>query len=69
VVDQARQARLAEGMVRGSPVRDRVAGFGQQAANALYPATAGDPAPQPGPRLYSGPNDAVISMGCVGLSV
>jgi hypothetical protein len=58
MVDQAWQARLAEGMVRAYLVQDHVAGFGFQAVNALYPATAGEPAPQPGPRLYSGPDDA-----------
>jgi hypothetical protein len=57
MVDQAWQSRLAEGMVRAYLVRDRVAGFGYQAVNALYPALAGAPAPQPGPRLYSGPED------------
>jgi hypothetical protein len=58
MVDQAWQARMAEGMLRAYLVRDRVAGFGFQAVNALYPATAGEPPPQPGPRLYSGPDDA-----------
>jgi hypothetical protein len=57
MVDQAWQARLAEGMVRAYLVQDRVAGFGHQAVNALYPAAAGEAAPQPGPRLYSGPDD------------
>ena len=57
MVDQAWQPRLAEGMVRAYLVRDRVAGFGHQAVNALYPAAEGETAPQPGPRLYSGPDD------------
>lgn len=57
MIDQAWQARLADGMVRAYLVGDRVAGFGWQAVNALHPATADDPAPQPGPRLYSGPDD------------
>jgi hypothetical protein len=57
MIDQAWQSRLSEGMVRAYLVHDRVAGFGHQAINALYPATAGEPAPQPGPRLYSGPDD------------
>jgi len=57
MVDQAWQPRLAEGMVRAYMVRDRVAGFGHQAINALYAAAAGAPAVQPGPRLYSGPQD------------
>ena len=58
MIDQAWQPRLHEGMVRAYLVRDRVAGFGHQAINALYPASAADAAPQPGPRLYSGPDDA-----------
>lgn len=57
MVDQAWQPRLTEGMVRAYLVKDRVAGFGHQAVNALYPAASGEPAPQPGPRLYSGPDD------------
>jgi hypothetical protein len=62
MVDQAWQTRLAEGMVRAYLVRDRVAGFGHQAVNALYPAAAGEAAPQPGPRLYSGPDDARFQL-------
>ena len=58
MIDQAWQPRLREGMVRAYLVRDRVAGFGHQAINALYPSTAGEPAPQQGPRLYSGPGDS-----------
>jgi hypothetical protein len=50
VIDQAWQPRLAEGMVRAYLVEDRVTGFGLQAVNALHPD-----APQPGPRLYHGP--------------
>jgi hypothetical protein len=38
-------------MVRAYLVRDRVAGFGHQAVNALHPTE-----PQPGPRLYHGPD-------------
>ncbi len=57
MIDQAWQPRLREGMVRAYLVRGRVAGFGHQAINALYPATAGNAAPQPGPRLYSDPED------------
>lgn len=57
MIDQAWQPRLAEGMTRAYLVRDRVAGFGHQAVNALVPARDGEPAPQPGPRLYSGPDD------------
>jgi hypothetical protein len=55
MIDQAWQPRLAEGMVRAYLVEDRVTGFGHQAINALVPATrTGEPAPQPGPRLYHG---------------
>ncbi len=52
MVDQAWQPRLVDGMVRAYLVADRVAGFGHQAINALYPSTVGEPAPAPGPRLY-----------------
>lgn len=61
VIDQAYQPRLPEGMVRCYLVRDRVAGFGHQAVNALFPAPPGAPAtdaPQPGPRLYHPPTPA-----------
>jgi hypothetical protein len=57
MIDQAWQPRLAEGMTRAYLVRDRVAGFGHQAVNALYPARTGAAAPPPGPRLYSGADD------------
>ncbi|MBL8359063.1 MAG: Cj0069 family protein [Rubrivivax sp.] len=53
LIDQAWQPRLAEGMVRAYLVGDRVAGFGHQAINALHPDE-----PQPGPRLYHGPDDS-----------
>ena len=56
MVDQAWQPRLAEGMVRAYLVGARVAGFGHQAVNALYPAPPGQAAPAPGPRLYHGPD-------------
>jgi hypothetical protein len=56
MIDQAWQPRLVEGMVRAYLVEDRVAGFGVQAVNALYPGTGGEPPPQPGPRLYHGPD-------------
>jgi len=52
MIDQAWQPRLAEGMTRAYLVEDRVAGFGHQAVNALFPAAPGEPAPQPGARLY-----------------
>ena len=58
IIDQAWQPRLPEGMIRCYLVHDRVAGFGHQAINALYPAPPGAPpeaAPQPGPRLYHPP--------------
>lgn len=56
MIDQAWQARLTEGMVRAYLVQDTVVGFGLQAINALHPGTPGAPAPQPGPRLYHGPD-------------
>lgn len=37
MIDQAYVARLSAGMVRCYMVRDRVAGFGEQLVNALYP--------------------------------
>jgi hypothetical protein len=61
MIDQAYQARLPDGMIRCYLVRDRVAGFGEQLINALYPAPAGvapADAPQPGPRLYYPPTRA-----------
>jgi hypothetical protein len=57
MIDQAWQPRLAEGMVRAYLVQERVAGFGHQAVNALFPARPGEAAPQPGPRLYHGPDE------------
>jgi hypothetical protein len=57
MVDQAWQPRMVEGMTRAYLVRDRVAGFGHQSVNALFPAAAGAEAPQPGPRLYSDADD------------
>jgi hypothetical protein len=59
MIDQAYQARLPEGMIRCYLVQDKVAGFGHQAINALYPAPPGAPpdaAPPPGPRLYHPPS-------------
>src|SRR5262249_41903763 len=58
VIDQAYQPRLTDGIVRCYQVRDRVAGFGEQLVNALYPAKPGASpadAPPPGPRLYYPP--------------
>jgi hypothetical protein len=58
MIDQAYQARLPDGMVRCYVVGDRVAGFGEQLVNALYPAAPGtspNDAPQPGPRHYFPP--------------
>ena len=55
MIDQAYQARLPDGMIRCYLVHEKVAGFGHQAINALYPAPPGAPpedAPEPGPRLY-----------------
>lgn len=59
MLDQPYQPRLTEGMIRCYLVGDRVAGFGHQAVNALYPAPDGAPpeaAPQPGQRLYYPPD-------------
>jgi hypothetical protein len=59
MIDQAYQARLPDGMIRCYLVHNKVAGFGHQAINALYPAPPGAPpeaAPQPGPRLYHPPS-------------
>ena len=58
IIDQAYQPRITDGMIRCYLVGDRVAGFGEQLVNALYPAPAGRPAleaPTPGPRLYYPP--------------
>jgi hypothetical protein len=58
MIDQVYQRRLRDGMVRCYLVRSRVAGFGEQLVNALYPAepsAAANSAPQPGPRLYYPP--------------
>ena len=58
MIDQIYQRRLRDGMVRCYLVRDRVAGFGEQLVNALYPAEPGaatSTAPAPGPRLYYPP--------------
>lgn len=52
MIDQAWQPRLVDGMVRAYLVADRVAGFGHQSVNALFPGQPGEPAPQPGARLY-----------------
>jgi len=58
IIDQVYQLRLTDGIVRCYQVRDRLAGFGEQLINALYPAAPGAvpaDAPQPGPRLYYPP--------------
>ncbi|MCP5149868.1 MAG: Cj0069 family protein [Chromatiales bacterium] len=63
IVDQPYQHRLAEGMARCYLVHDRIAGFGWQAVNALYPAPPGAPpeaAPPPGPRIYHPPTMAEL---------
>ena len=57
MIDQAWQPRLADGMVRAYLVQDRVAGFGFQAVNALYPAVAGQAPVAAGPRLYYATQD------------
>lgn len=58
MIDQAWQPRLVAGMVRAYLVQDRVAGFGFQAVNALFPSKTGEPMVQPGPRLYFEPAEA-----------
>jgi hypothetical protein len=55
MIDQPWQPRIADGMVRAYLVEDRVAGFGHQAINALHPDE-----PQPGARLYHGPDLAAF---------
>jgi len=58
MIDQEYLERLPEGMIRCYLVHEKVAGFGHQAINALFPAPSGTPpteAPQPGPRLYHPP--------------
>ena len=57
MIDQAWQPRLVEGMTRAYLVADRVAGFGHQAVNALFPAAATQAPVPPGPRLYSDADD------------
>jgi hypothetical protein len=59
IIDQEYQERLPEGMIRCYLVHDRVAGFGHQAVNALFPApsaAAPEEAPQPGARYYHPPS-------------
>src|SRR3546814_19125212 len=61
MIDQCYQGRLTGGMVRCYRVGNRVAGFGEQHVNALYPAAPGaDPrsALEPGQRLYFPPTRA-----------
>lgn len=58
MVDQEYQERLPDGMIRCYLVHDKVAGFGHQAINALFPAPSGAPpteAPESGRRLYYPP--------------
>ncbi len=65
MIDQPYQPRLPDGMIRCYLVRDRVAGFGEQLINALFPAPAGaasTEAPQPGPRLYYPPTRADFQL-------
>lgn len=65
MVDQAYQERLPDGMIRCYLVHDRIAGFGHQAVNALFPAPPGAPpsdAPEPGPRLYYPPTRSEFQL-------
>jgi hypothetical protein len=58
MIDQEYQERLPEGMIRCYLVHEKVAGFGHQAINALFPASPGarpTETPQPGRRLYHPP--------------
>jgi len=58
MIDQEYQERLPEGMIRCYLVRDKVAGFGHQAINALFPAPSGaspTEAPEPSRRFYHPP--------------
>jgi hypothetical protein len=58
MIDQEYQVRLPEGMIRCYLVHEKVAGFGHQAVNALFPAPSGaspTEAPQTGRRLYHPP--------------
>jgi hypothetical protein len=58
MIDQPFQPRLTEGMIRCYLVGTKVAGFGEQLINMLYPAPDGAPptdVPLPGPRLYYPP--------------
>jgi hypothetical protein len=60
MLEQPYAHRLPEGMIRCYLVGDRIEGFGHQAIHALHPPPPGAPAdaaPEPGPRLYSGPDD------------
>ncbi|HVZ44945.1 MAG TPA: Cj0069 family protein [Ramlibacter sp.] len=52
MIDQPWQPRLVDGTVRAYLVEDRVAGFGLQAVNALFPAAPDGQTREPGPRLY-----------------
>ncbi len=59
MIDQPYQDRLTEGITRCYLVHDKVAGFGHQAINALFPPPAGGSStdvPAPGPRLYHPPS-------------
>lgn len=55
IIVQAYQERIKDGMVRCYLVQDKVAGFGHQEVNALFPGSGSEPPPEPGPRLYYPP--------------
>ena len=63
MIDQAFQARLADGMIRCYLAQDRVAGFGHQMVTALLAAReAGAETPPPPPRVYYGPGHAEFQV-------
>ena len=54
MIDQEYQERLTEGMIRCYLVHEKVAGFGHQAINALFPAPSGAAADRQLPNLGPG---------------
>jgi hypothetical protein len=60
-IDQAWQPRLHEGMWRAHLVANRVAGFGEQAINALYPSAPAKPLCNPASACPSTPMNCAFS--------